>query len=644
MAKPGQYALTKDGRLTWCTVQDPEKIGKGRCNHIAHQKKDESPEQFVERVNKYRIGTPEYVKRTRLDTNYNLQKVLYDVSASPEEEDKEYEFISSKQQLFKPSDKEQAIKVPDDVTILSPFDINRLHNFTGESVVRINDAIYGHPHKINGQTSINPSQGFQFANVNTAMIGKILKNEGLPKNTHIGQVVDNYDQVPWTHNVQWVKGSMAIGKWARDNGFQVNHSVYVLPYAYRQGIELDGEEKQSQITTGYQLLFYHSNQFEKNKNKELDNLVDQMKAVQGESLDESDTYDRLNNMFGDDVTNGVMSEETEQYLRAQGLNDEQIEDYKVKIAKLHKTGESIYNDYVCLIDNKDSKHIYCRYPKYENGYAATSLNEMFSRGHKKGIIRDTLEGSAIGYGGRAVLGVDDKLEPGNVSIPPQMACQILKPTIADQLKQGVHNWEHVQRLKPGPKPGTVYETDGSIHDISEYPHIGDFKSDKEVDEYLDQLRWKEYYELTPEDYSIINNAMDQAGGPDGEVRVLVTRAPSLATNSVRAFVPHCDPEAGSTIHINPLDDEGFAGDQDGDVVAAIGINSANLVKEIQNYTTGVGELADENQGYWAGREKSAFNLTKDAKWGVINSLESPTDNPGWTQAVAADQKIQIIRK
>lgn len=46
-----RLALTKDGRMTWCTA-DEENIGKGRCNHVAHQKVGETQEEFMERANK----------------------------------------------------------------------------------------------------------------------------------------------------------------------------------------------------------------------------------------------------------------------------------------------------------------------------------------------------------------------------------------------------------------------------------------------------------------------------------------------------------------------------------------------------------------------------------------------------------------
>lgn len=42
----GRLALTVDGKITICTASE-ENIGKGRCNHIAHQKPDQTPDEFV---------------------------------------------------------------------------------------------------------------------------------------------------------------------------------------------------------------------------------------------------------------------------------------------------------------------------------------------------------------------------------------------------------------------------------------------------------------------------------------------------------------------------------------------------------------------------------------------------------------------
>ena len=43
-------ALNVDGKLTYCSCQ-PDQRGKGRCNHVTHQKAGESIDDFMQRIN-----------------------------------------------------------------------------------------------------------------------------------------------------------------------------------------------------------------------------------------------------------------------------------------------------------------------------------------------------------------------------------------------------------------------------------------------------------------------------------------------------------------------------------------------------------------------------------------------------------------
>jgi len=42
-------ALTEDGRMTYC-VSPEDQRGKGRCNHVAHQKEGQSVADFIEEI------------------------------------------------------------------------------------------------------------------------------------------------------------------------------------------------------------------------------------------------------------------------------------------------------------------------------------------------------------------------------------------------------------------------------------------------------------------------------------------------------------------------------------------------------------------------------------------------------------------
>ncbi|NLZ80352.1 MAG: hypothetical protein GX913_00885, partial [Clostridiales bacterium] len=45
-------ALTEDGRMTYCTAPEDQR-GKGRCNHIMHQKEGQSVVEFVEEAKNF---------------------------------------------------------------------------------------------------------------------------------------------------------------------------------------------------------------------------------------------------------------------------------------------------------------------------------------------------------------------------------------------------------------------------------------------------------------------------------------------------------------------------------------------------------------------------------------------------------------
>ena len=60
-------ALTKDGRITWCTAKNP---GSGSCNHIFHQTEDVTDEQFQREVDKYYENKARLEKHEKEDVNH----------------------------------------------------------------------------------------------------------------------------------------------------------------------------------------------------------------------------------------------------------------------------------------------------------------------------------------------------------------------------------------------------------------------------------------------------------------------------------------------------------------------------------------------------------------------------------------------
>lgn len=76
-----KLALTKDGKLTYCTSSE-ENIGKGRCNHIAHQKENESNNDFLERCYNYNNYNGYDNNFNKNDSNKNMREYFKDQNLS----------------------------------------------------------------------------------------------------------------------------------------------------------------------------------------------------------------------------------------------------------------------------------------------------------------------------------------------------------------------------------------------------------------------------------------------------------------------------------------------------------------------------------------------------------------------------------
>lgn len=60
-------ALTKNGRITWCSAKNP---GSGSCNHIFHQTEGVTDEQFQWEVDKYCENKARLEKHEKEDVNH----------------------------------------------------------------------------------------------------------------------------------------------------------------------------------------------------------------------------------------------------------------------------------------------------------------------------------------------------------------------------------------------------------------------------------------------------------------------------------------------------------------------------------------------------------------------------------------------
>lgn len=72
-----RLALTKEGTLTFCSASE-ENIGKGRCNHIEHQKQNEKIQDFINRINDKILNEKEKLEVIKNNPSLFLAKKLWD--------------------------------------------------------------------------------------------------------------------------------------------------------------------------------------------------------------------------------------------------------------------------------------------------------------------------------------------------------------------------------------------------------------------------------------------------------------------------------------------------------------------------------------------------------------------------------------
>lgn len=71
------YALTEDGKFTYCTA-DEENRGKGRCNHLLHKEGSESLESFMTRASEIQQKIEiDSIKNNMKDGEFSEESLLY---------------------------------------------------------------------------------------------------------------------------------------------------------------------------------------------------------------------------------------------------------------------------------------------------------------------------------------------------------------------------------------------------------------------------------------------------------------------------------------------------------------------------------------------------------------------------------------
>lgn len=239
-----RLALTVNGDLTYCQASE-ENVGKGRCNHIAHQFKDETPNEFLNRVAELQKDLQQYETSDEVLDNAFIPLDGTEVETKPyrmtDEEKEELVCIENKMQL------DQNIEggyIHLNEPLWNDMDKNYFSQISGIAKRDIEYVIHEEGYIIT--ESDNPR--YPEGRVIPDSTLKLWKEEGYPKNFN-------------PDSIKMDTGVAAMNKFAADNfNFEATSDVYVLPYYMRIGTDVSDHD----LTIGYKYLLRNH----KNPNKQ----------------------------------------------------------------------------------------------------------------------------------------------------------------------------------------------------------------------------------------------------------------------------------------------------------------------------------------------------------------------------------------
>ena len=379
-----RLALNENGDMTWCTCE-PGQEGKGRCNHVAHQKPDESPAQFAERVSEIQerlsvqedgvpsSGHPDIDGKTEAAVDQLMHAVYGEREPQPMGENSfipyEGTTVETKPYRMTEDEKKGLQKIENrmqldmnidggymelEEPLWNDMDKNYFCQISGMSKANLERVLHGE-----AQIVFESASG-RFP------VGRVIPNETIEQWEKEG-----YPKA-WDPNAKMDTGVQAMNKYAAlYHQFEATKDVFVLPYYMRMGIADHSAEYGASST---------------------DN------PVAGAPMEDA---------VSSDITIAY------KYMLRQHANPQ-----RQQIAY-----EALLNN-AALDENR---------ARFTNGYRNYSLADEFAG--KGGVFRAVMSGGSVPYSGRAVITPNSDLKFGEVAIPASMAVDIFKPTIIDRFSR-----------------------------------------------------------------------------------------------------------------------------------------------------------------------------------------------------------------
>ena len=201
-------ALTKDGNMTYCTAS-PKERGKRRCNHIAHQKDNESQEQFIDRISSIELEDAKTEALIKIEEETSIEIAPYRMS---EEEKSELTEILGRKQLADETCEGGYIHL--DTPLWNDMDKKYFAKMINRPVSTLNKLINKEIMRV---TYVGPN---------------------CPKKHKVGNLYKHETAMEYKNQlgdeIEFNGGVKALNDWAAENDFEATKDVYVLPYYLRQ--------------------------------------------------------------------------------------------------------------------------------------------------------------------------------------------------------------------------------------------------------------------------------------------------------------------------------------------------------------------------------------------------------------------------
>lgn len=243
-------AVNVNGDITYCTASE-EMRGQGRCNHITHQNASETPQEFVNRIDKEKFEVAKNEVETFIPFDgTEVETKPYRMS---DEEKEELIKIENRMQL------DQNIEggyIELEEPLWNDMDKNAFAGISGIHKNKINQIIHNEAFIVLEESEENSSK-YPLGRVipNDVLKANLIKELGLDPDGDY-DLDDLIEQRGLTGRIG--QGVEDMNRFASDvYNWESTKDIYVLPYYMRIGA---GEDISSDITVGYKyLLRSHKN-------------------------------------------------------------------------------------------------------------------------------------------------------------------------------------------------------------------------------------------------------------------------------------------------------------------------------------------------------------------------------------------------